>query len=258
MNGAFGDNVTVRIDGHVAVVTIDRPPHNHVSVDLMRDLAEALEAIDGEIALRCSVLQSEGKNFCAGADLVRSESAGGLGAVNPLYDQAVRLFSAKKPMVAAVQGAAVGAGLGLAVMADFRIASPDARFAANFVKLGFHPGFGLTHTLPRLIGPAKAELMFLTGRRVKAEEGLPWGLVDEVVPLEALRPAALRLAAEIAENAPLAIVSTRKTMRGDLAAAVRAQTDVEAAEQGWLRDTEDYKEGVRSVTERRPGNFVGR
>jgi enoyl-CoA hydratase/carnithine racemase len=258
MNGAFGDNVTVRIERHEAVVTIDRPPHNHVSVDLMRDLAEALEAIDGEIGLRCSVLQSEGKNFCAGADLVRSEGAGGLGAVNPLYDQAVRLFSAKKPMVAAVQGAAVGAGLGLAVMADFRIASPDARFAANFVKLGFHPGFGLTHTLPRLIGPAKAELMFLTGRRVKAEEGLPWGLVDEVVPLEALRPAALRLAAEIAENAPLAIVSTRKTMRGDLAAAVRAQTDREAVEQGWLRDTEDYKEGVRSVTERRPGNFVGR
>jgi enoyl-CoA hydratase/carnithine racemase len=257
-NGAFGDNITVQVDGHVAVITIDRPPQNHVSVELMRDLADALDAIDGEVELRCSVLQSEGKNFCAGADLVRSESAGGLGAVNPLYDQAVRLFSAKKPIVAAVQGAAVGAGLGLAVMADFRIASPDARFAANFVKLGFHPGFGLTHTLPHLIGPAKANLMFLTGRRVKAEDGLPWGLVDEVVPLEDLRATALRLASEIAENAPLAIVATRKTLRGDLAAAVRAQTDVEAAEQGWLRDTEDYKEGVRSVTERRPGAFTGR
>jgi enoyl-CoA hydratase/carnithine racemase len=255
---AFGEHVTVEAAGHVAVITIDKPPHNHVSVDLMRDLADALDAIDGEVDLRCSVLQSEGKNFCAGADLVNRESAGGLGAVNPLYDQAVRLFSCKKPVVAAVQGAAVGAGLGLAVMADFRIASPDAKFAANFVKLGFHPGFGLTHTLPRLIGRTNAELMCLTGRRVKAEEGLPWGLVDEVVPLEELRAAALRLASEIAENAPLAIVSTRKTMRGDLAAAVRAQTDIEAAEQGWLRDTEDYKEGVRSVAERRAGNFVGR
>jgi len=258
MNGQFGDNVAVQVDGHVAVVTLDRPPYNHVSVEFMRDLADAFEAIDGEIEVRCSVLQAQGKNFCAGADLVRSEGAGGLGAVNPLYDQAVRLFSAKKPIVAAVQGAAVGAGLGLAVMADFRIASPDARFAANFVKLGFHPGFGLTHTLPRLIGPSKAELMFLTGRRVKAEDGLPWGLVDEVVALEDLRPAALRLAQEIAENAPLAIVSTRKTLRGDVAAAVRAQTDKEAAEQGWLRDTEDYKEGVRAVSERRAGNFVGR
>src|ERR1700761_3268556 len=258
MNGAFGEHVKVQVDGHVAIVTLDRPPNNHVSVEFMRDLADAFDAIDGEVELRCSVLQSEGKNFCAGADLVRSESAGGLGAVNPLYDQAVRLFSAKKPIVAAVQGAAVGAGLGLAVMADFRIASPDARFAANFVKLGFHPGFGLTHTLPRLIGPTKAQLMFLTGRRVKAEDGLPWGLVDEVVPLEALRGAALRLAQELPENAPLAIVATRKTLRDDLAAAVRAQTDIEAKEQGWLRDTEDYKEGVRAVAERRPGNFVGR
>ena len=258
MQDKFGDHISVAVDGHVAVVTIDKPPHNHVSVDLMRDLADALAAIDGEVELRCTVLQAEGKNFCAGADLVRSESAGGLGAVNPLYDQAVRLFSARKPIVAAVQGAAVGAGLGLAVVADFRIASPDARFAANFTKLGFHPGFGLTHTLPRLIGRSKAELMFLTGRRVKAEDGLPWGLVDEVVPLEDLRAAALRLAREIAENAPLATVSTRATLRGDLAAAVRAQTDKEAKEQGWLRDTEDYKEGVRSVAERRPGNFVGR
>ena len=149
MQGKFGDHISVEARGHVAVVTVDKPPNNHVSVDLMRDLADALDAIDAEVELRCSVLQAEGKNFCAGADLVRSESAGGLGSVNPLYDQAVRLFSARKPIVAAVQGAAVGAGLGLAVMADFRIASPDARFAANFVKLGFHPGFGLTHTLPR-------------------------------------------------------------------------------------------------------------
>ncbi|HZZ30654.1 MAG TPA: enoyl-CoA hydratase/isomerase family protein [Phenylobacterium sp.] len=258
MNRAFGEHIKVEAAGHVALVTIDKPPHNHVSVDLMRDLADALDAIDGEVELRCSVLQAEGKNFCAGADLVRTESAGGLGAVNPLYDQAVRLFSAKKPIVAAVQGAAVGAGLGLAVMADFRIAAPDARFAANFVKLGFHPGFGLTHTLPRLVGPTKAELMCLTGRRVKAEDGLAWGLVDEVVPLEDLRAAALRLATEIAENAPLALIATRKTLRGDLAAAVRAQTDIEAAEQGVLRDTEDYKEGVRSVAERRAGNFLGR
>ena len=258
MKTSFGDHVRVAADGHVAVVTVDRPPYNHVTVGFMRDLADAFDAIDGEIELRCSVLQAEGKNFCAGADLVSREDAGGLGSVNPLYDEAVRLFSARKPIVAAVQGAAVGAGLGLAVMADFRVASPDARFAANFVKLGFHPGFGLTHTLPRLIGHTKAELMCLTGRRVKAEDGLAWGLVDEVVPLEDLRPAAPRLAREIAENAPLAIVSTRKTLRGDLAAAVRAQTDKEALEQGWLRDTEDYREGVKSVSERRVGNFVGR
>jgi len=258
MQGKFGDHVAVQVDGHVAVVTIDRPPHNHVSVEFMRDLADAFDAIDAEVELRCSVLQADGKNFCAGADLVRSESAGGLGAVNPLYVEAVRLFSTKKPIVAAVQGAAVGAGLGLAVMADFRVASPDAKFAANFVKLGFHPGFGITHTLPRVVGWQKAQLMCLTGRRITGEQAYDWGLADELASLETLREKTIELAQEIAENAPLAIVSTRKTLRGDLAAAVRAQTDVEAKEQGWLRDTEDYKEGVRSVAERRVGNFVGR
>ena len=135
---------------------------------------------------------------------------------------------------------------------------PDRGDAANFVKLGFHPGFGLTHTLPRLVGETRAELMCLTGRRVKAEDGLAWGLVDEVVPLEDLRAAALRLAKEIAENAPLALIATRKTLRSDLAAAVRAQTDKEAIEQGLLRVTEDYAEGVKSVSERRVGNFKGR
>jgi enoyl-CoA hydratase/carnithine racemase len=259
MNDAFGDNVTVRAEGHVAVVTIDRPPNNHVSVDLMRDLADALDAIDAERQLRAVVLQSEGKNFCAGADFASNDSVGsGMGGISALYTEAVRLFSAEKPIVAAVQGAAVGAGLGLALVADFRVASPDARFVANFVKLGFHPGFGITHTLPRLIGPTRAELMCLTGRRVKAEDGLPWGLVDEVVPLEDLRAAALRLAAEIAENAPLAIIATRKTLRADLAAAVRAQTGLEHEQQTILRATDDFKEGVRSVAERRAGNFSGR
>ena len=263
MQSAFGDNITVEVDGHLAIVTINRPPHNHVSVQFMKELADAFEAIDAEPGLRASVLQAEGKNFCAGADLESPTGLAGSGitvqaALNPLYDQAVRLFSIEKPIVAAVQGAAVGAGLGLALVADFRIASPDARFSANFVKLGFHPGFGITHTLPRLIGASKAELMCLTGRRVKAEEGLPWGLVDEIAPLEELRAAARRLAGEIAENAPLAIVATRKTLRGDLAAAVRAQTGIEHREQTILRETEDFREGVRSVSERRPGNFVGR
>ena len=259
MKTKFGESVTVATAGHVAVVTIDRPPHNHVSVELIRDLADALEAVDSEGELRATVLQAQGKNFCAGADFVTpgDQVASGMGGISALYVQAVRLFSAEKPIVAAVQGAAVGAGLGLALVADFRVASPDARFVSNFVKLGFHPGFAITHTLPRLIGPTRAALMCLTGRRVKAEDGLPWGLVDEVVPLENLRAGALRLATEIAENAPLAIVATRKTLRGDLAAAVRAQTGHEHEQQTILRATDDFKEGIRAVTERRVGNFTG-
>jgi enoyl-CoA hydratase/carnithine racemase len=249
-------NVTVTYEGHVATVEIDRPPHNHVSVELMAEVADALESLDGDPNTWAVVLCSAGKNFCAGADLVKSTLGPGGLVTNELYSQAVRLFSTKKPIVAAVQGAAVGAGLGLALIADFRIAAPDAKFSANFVKLGFHPGFGLTHTLPRLIGGQRASLMFLTGRRIKADEALAWGLVDEVA--HDAREAATRLAVEIAENAPLAVQSTRATLRGDLAAAVRAQTDHEHKEQSWHRQTEDYAEGVRSVAERRLGNFVGR
>jgi enoyl-CoA hydratase/carnithine racemase len=248
-------NVEVTRDGNVAIVEIDRPPNNHVNVDLIAELGDAFDALEADPEVRALVLCSKGKNFCAGADLVNRPGNPSL-STSDLYVQAVRLFEAKKPMVAAVQGAAVGAGLGLALVADFRVAGTDARLTANFTKLGFHPGFGLTHTLPRLIGGQRASLMFMTGRRIKADEALAWGLVDEVA--EDPRAAAIRLAQEIAENAPLAVQSTRATLRGDLAAAVRRQTDHEHAEQTWLRKTEDYAEGVRAVNERRPGNFVGR
>lgn len=260
MKDAYGEHVKVALDGHVAVVTLDRPPHNFVSVEFMSDLADAMDAADASNAVRAIVLQSEGRTFSGGADFASptDKVASGMDGVNALYDQAVRLFSIATPIVAAVQGSAVGAGLGLALVADFRVAAPEARFAANFVKLSFHPGFGLTHTLPRLVGQQRAALMFLTGRRIKAEEGLAWGLVDEVVPMDELRGAALKLAQEIAENAPLAVAATRKTLRAKLAADVRAQTAIEHEEQSILRATEDFAEGVRSVAERRPGNFVGR
>ena len=259
MNPQYGDT-SVTLDGHVAVLEVSRPPNNHVSVDLMRDLADAFEALDAEPECRVLVLASAGKVFCGGADLHAPSgiATGNFEEVNPLYTQAVRLFSNKKPIVAAIQGAAVGAGLGLALVADFRVAAPEARFSANFVKLGFHPGFGISHTLPRLIGEQKAALMMLTGRRVKAEEALAWGLVDEVATLDTVRARAIALATELAEGAPLAVQSTRLTGRGGLAAAVKAQTDHEFKEQSWLRKTADFAEGVRSVAERRPGVFAGK
>ncbi len=258
MKTQYGE-VSVRVDGHVALLEIDRPPNNFVSVELMRDLADALDDIDADTALRATVLTAAGKVFCAGADLASPTGVGGQGmqGINPLYDQAVRLFSAKKPIVAAIQGAAIGAGLGLALVADFRVVAPEARFAANFVKLGFHPGFGITHTLPRVVGQQKAQLMCLTGRRIKGEEALAWGLADQIAPLGELRAAALALASELAEAAPLAVVSTRATLRAALAQAVRSQTDHEQKEQTWLRATNDFAEGVKSVFERRPSAFTG-
>src|SRR5215471_2254737 len=211
----YGD-VSVALDNYVAQVEIHRPPHNFFDVQLIRDLAEAFNALDADSACRVSVLSAEGKSFCAGANFANRAATGvepGTAKGNPLYSEAVRLFDCKKPLIAAVQGPAVGGGFGLALVADFRVVSPEARFAANFVKIGIHPGFGLTYTLPRLIGHQRANLMFLTGRRITGEEAFAWGLADLLVAPEQLRAAASQLAAEIAENAPLAVISTRATVR---------------------------------------------
>ncbi len=258
----FGD-IAVETTGHVAVLEIQRPPNNFFDVDLINAMGDAFEAMDEDANVRALVLAADGKHFCAGANFgnrdeqsrrqTRTATDG-----NPLYSAAVRLFACRKPVIAAVQGAAVGGGFGLAVMPDFRVVCPETRFTANFVKLGFHPGFGLTYTLPRLIGQQRANLMFMTGRRIDGETACEWGLADILTDRDSLRARAMELAQEIAENAPLAVTSVRATLREGVAEAVKRQTDHEFIEQHRLQQTEDHKEGVRAVAERRPGNFKGR
>ena len=260
-------DVGVAFSNHVAVVEIQRPPHNFFDFYLIRQLADIFEALDEDDRCRAIVLAASGKNFCAGANFgdgsaVRSDGSVD-GAVNKvgidhLYVEAVRLFSCKTPVVGAINGAAIGGGLGLAMVPDFRVGSSESRFAANFTRLGFHPGFGLTHTLPRLIGVQRANLMFLTARRIKGEEAADWGLLDQLVASDAVRGAALALAEEIATNAPLALASTRSTLRQGLAEAVREATDHELHEQTWLRRTEDFREGIAATHDRRRPDFKGR
>jgi len=129
---------------------------------------------------------------------------------------------------------------------------------ANFVKLGFTPGFGLTHTLPRIIGVQKANLLFLTGRRIDGATAYDWGLGDIMAETVEVRAKAIELAAEIAINAPLAVSEVREQVRPGLADAVQAATDIEGVAQFHLQRTADHKEGVKAVSERRPGNFTGR
>ncbi len=260
MDTRYGD-VAVSRDGHVATLEIQRPPNNFFDTALIRSLADALEALDAEPDCRASVLAAQGKHFCAGANFHTGQAERDLRTAesgNPLYAEAVRLFACKKPLVGAIQGAAIGGGFGLALVPDFRVVCPESRFSANFTTLGFHPGFGLTCTLPRLIGEQRANLMFYTGRRIGGEEAYAWGLGDVLTGHDQVRTAALTLASEIAESAPLAVQSVRATMRGSLAAAIKRATDHEFKEQHWLQQTADHKEGVRAVAERRPGNFVGR
>ena len=249
------DALTVRVDeDHVATVEFDRPPHNHFDVALIAGLADAYAALDEEPACRAILLCSAGRHFCAGADFAGAGDAGG----QEFYAQAVRLFAAATPVVAAVQGAAIGGGLGLALSADFRVASPSSRFAANFARLGIHHGFGMTVTLPAVVGMQAALELLYTGRRVKGEEAQALGLCDHLVADGELRGTAHALAAEIAGSAPLAVRSIRQTMRGDIAERVRAATEREAAEQAKLFATDDFKEGVRATSERRTPNFTAR
>ncbi|WOH81440.1 enoyl-CoA hydratase/isomerase family protein [Bradyrhizobium sp. BEA-2-5] len=261
-------DIGVETHGHVGLIEIRKPPLNFFDISLINQIADALEEFDRDIEIRASVLSAQGKAFCAGANFgdparqaqearAKSDPASNL-PINHLYIQAVRIFRNKKPIVAAVQGAAIGGGLGLAVSADFRVTCPEARFSANFTKLGFHPGFGLTVTLPELIGKNNAELMFYTSRRVTGEEAYKWGLANELVPQEQVKSAAMKLAQEIAECSPLGLLSTRATMRAGLADRVMAATNHELAEQTRLRATEDFKEGVKATAERRVANFKGR
>jgi enoyl-CoA hydratase/carnithine racemase len=254
MNSQFGD-VTVASEGYVAVVSFSRPPNNFFDLALIVNLADAFEAVDADRELRAIVLASEGKAFCAGASFSGGEGTGG-GEPIALYREANRLFATRKPIVGAIQGPAIGGGLGLALAPDFRVVAPEARFAANFVKIGIHPGFGLTHTLPRVIGQQNAALLLYTGRRIDGEEALRIGLADMLVPAADLRARAVALAAEIAENAPLAVEATRATMRADLAEAIGKQCERESAAQMALFKTADFREGVKAVSERRPGRWV--
>src|SRR5437660_5731065 len=256
--------IGVNLDGLVATVEIRRPPHNFFDSALIAEIGEAFERLDADPACRTIVLAAEGRSFCAGADFSKRMDTGTVqesarsGAGRHLYKEAVRLFRTKKPIVGAIHGPAVGGGLGLAMVPDFRVVCPEARFCANFTRLGFHPGFGLTVTLTEVIGPSKAALMFYTSRRLTGEEAYQWGLADVLVSLDEVRKAALALAAEIAENSPLGLLSTRATMRAGLADRVRAATDHELDEQNRLRVTEDFKEGVKAMAERRVPNFAGR
>jgi enoyl-CoA hydratase/carnithine racemase len=262
--GPFKD-IGVERSGFVSLIEIRRPPNNFFDIALIREIAGALEALDQDGGCRAVVLASQGKAFCAGANFGDGSALDSAGQrpgeqgqpVAHLYMEAVRLFRNRKPIIAAVHGAAVGGGLGLALVADFRVTCPQARFCANFTRLGFHPGFGLTTTLPQVIGQSNAALMFYTSRRVGGEEAYRMGLADLLVAQDQVRASAQELAAEIAENAPLGVIATRATLRAGLAERVQKATEHELAEQTRLRRTEDFKEGVRAMAERRVPSFAG-
>ena len=250
-------DIIFHLENYTAYIKINRPPHNFFDRNLISEIADILEEMDQENKCRSIILSSEGKNFCAGADFTKSNFTNGENIYEDLYIQAVRLFRTKKPIIASIQGAAIGGGLGVALAADFRIACKESKFSANFGKLGFHQGFGTTITLPRVIGMQKAKLMLLTSKRINGEEAYNIGLADYLVEQSQLLNKAKIISSEINSSGPLGIKAIRNTLNHDLADKIEEAVKIEAREQNLLRKTSDFKEGIDASINRREPLFNG-
>lgn len=246
-------DLAIENHGSVMLIRIRRPPFNYFDAGLLRDLADAVLEADANSSVRVTVLSSEGRAFCAGADFNSGAN------VDPakVYGQGGRLFKRRKVMIAAVQGAAVGGGLGLALTADFRVVGPRGYFQANFVQIGLHPGFAVSYTLPRLVGPQAAADLLLSGRRVPAMQAMRLGLADRMTQDEDVEGPALEMAQEYAAGAPLALLSIRKALTEGLQVHAVQAMAAELQAQAPLFASADFREGVRAQADRRPPNFVG-
>ena len=240
---------------HVGVVCLHRPPNNYFNSALIEQVASAYEELGTSAWCRAIVLTSEGKHFCAGLDFSSNADQD----IEELYRQALRLFAAPLPVVAAVQGAAIGGGCGLALSADFRVATPSSRFSANFARLGFHHGFALTVTLPAVAGRQAAADLLLTGRRIGGAEALALGVCDRLAgdAEGELMADALSHAEELAASGPLAVRAIRATLRRGMVEAARSSMEHECEQQLALSKSADFAEGVRATAERREPRFGG-
>lgn len=248
---------TRQISRHVVEVEYSNGPANMLDVELMRRLSDQLESAAATAECRCIVLCATGRHFCGGADLGSVVASDAPPPIDDLYAHAVRVFRIPVPIVAVVQGAAVGGGLGLALACDFRITERDSRFSANFVRLGFHQGFGLSVTLPRIVGDQRASELLLSGRRIDGAEAVRIGLCDVLAEPHQLRARAYELAGELATGAPLATQEIRGTLRAGLADSVQLAVEREAAIQRGLMLTRDFTEGVRAYGKRESPEFTG-
>ncbi len=256
------------VAGGVATITLNRPERlNAISLPMLVSLSKALRDADLDREVRVIVMTGAGRGFCAGLDLKDQAASTGIGAdggglAATRFDLAgsppVVLHTTDKPVICALNGAAAGYGMDLALGCDIRIASSEAKLAAVFTKRGILPESGGSWLLPRLIGWAKASEVAFCGMTLSAQESLELGLVNRVVEPDQLMPVTQEVAAEIAANAPLAVQATKRMMRLGLEETFEANVHHVFLQLLPLFQTEDFKEGVRSFIEKRPARFQGR
>jgi 2-(1,2-epoxy-1,2-dihydrophenyl)acetyl-CoA isomerase len=258
------ETITAESREGVLILTLNRPDSlNAVTVTLLSELGDALKEAAADDGVRCIVLTGAGRGFCSGQDLSEVKSDGDslpLGErVRRHYNPVVRrLRSIEKPVIAAVNGIAAGAGASLAMACDLRVASEDAAFMQAFVKVGLIPDSGGTYILPALAGPARAAEMAFTGRKVDAVEAKRIGMVNRVVPAEELMESALELAAELAALPTKAIGLTKRAFNRAVLPDLDEHLDYEADLQEIASRTEDHQEGVAAFLEKRKPGFKGR
>ncbi|UCG33230.1 MAG: enoyl-CoA hydratase/isomerase family protein [Phycisphaerales bacterium] len=263
------DNPTTRVEdqGAVRKIILNRPDVlNAFNADLLESLGRAVRDADKDEAVRCVLITGAGRAFCSGqdvADLVngleRGEPVDLEKVLHERYNPIVtRIREMKKPVIAAVNGAAAGAGWSLALACDLRIAAESAVFLQAFINIGAVPDAGSTYMLPRLVGMARAAELCFTGRKVSAAEALQLGLVNRVVPNEQLADEAMQLARELAARPTRTIGWCKRALDEAWTEDFDDQLEREAKLQGKAIRTEDYAEGIRAFIEKRPAQFKGR
>ncbi len=258
--------VLYEVSGRIATLTLNRPENrNSMTDDVLEGLREAVAQARDDDDLRCLIVTGTGKSFCAGADFksqVQRDDQDGRPLLPhersfAMYSPFLSLLEIEVPVIGALNGHAIGGGLGLALVCDIRIANQDAKYGANFVRLGLHPGMATTYLLPRLMGLPRAFELLITGRIVSGAEAAELGLVHYAVEAGEVMAKSRELASEIASAAPIAVRMTKRSIYQhagwDPVAAARA----EAHAQSRTLETEDSKEGILALLEKRPPEFRG-
>ncbi|MEK7793466.1 MAG: enoyl-CoA hydratase/isomerase family protein [Candidatus Hydrogenedentota bacterium] len=258
--------VLYEVQDHIATITLNRPENrNSMTADILAGIEEATARASNDAALRCVVITGRGTSFCAGADFKSSAQANTQSAALPsnersfaMYRPFLSVLDIPVPVIGALNGHAIGGGLGLAIVCDMRVANAQSKYGANFTKLGLHPGMATTYILPRLVGVPKAAELLFTGRLVNGAEAAQLGLANYAVAPEEVLPKAMELAREVASCAPLATRWTKRSFYQNLDWSPHTAAQHEADLQSRTLETQDYKEGTTALLEKRTPNFTGR